>query len=102
MCTTHSDSYLLLHSLRYAVDIEQLAPTFVPTLHVLFSRPLPVTIIPQCYPAIPASDMDGLRQELIDWLANEALAGDKVAAEWILLCAIARVFVTGPYLRILH
>jgi len=46
--------------------------------------------------------MDGLRQELIDWLANEALAGDKVAAEWILLCAIARVFVTGPYLRILH
>lgn len=98
----HVDSLLLLYPPRYAADTEQLAPTFVPTLHVLFSRSLPVTIIPQCYPAIPTSDIERLRQELIDWLANEALAGDKVAAEWILLCAIARVFVTGTYFPILR
>jgi hypothetical protein len=90
----------LISSLRYTADIEQLTPTFVPTLHVLFSTPLPVTIIPQCYPSIPTPNTEGLRQELIDWLADEALAGDKVAAEWILLCAIARVFVAGPYLLI--
>ena len=97
MCAAHTNVPLLLSSFRYTSDIEQLAPTFVPTLHVLFSTLLPVTIIPQCYPAILTPNMEGTRQDLIDWLADEALAGDKVAAEWILLCAIARVFVTGPY-----
>ena len=92
---------MLLSSFRYTADIEQ-APTFVPTLHVLFSTLLPVTIIPQYYPSIPTPDMEGIRQDLINWLADEALAGDKVAAEWILLCAIARVFVTGPYRLILR
>ncbi|KAF8718540.1 hypothetical protein AX14_011788, partial [Amanita brunnescens Koide BX004] len=86
----------ILTSEPYTADIEQLTPTFVPTLHVLFSTPLPVTIIPQCYPSIPTPNTEGLRQELIDWLADEALAGDKVAAEWILLCAIARVQSRHP------
>ena len=70
----------LLSSLRYTADIEQL------TLFLFqHSTPLPVTIIPQCHSSIPTPNTEGLRRELIDWLAD--LAGDKVAAEWILLCA---------------
>ena len=30
---------------------------------------------------------------MISWIANEGLAGDHIAAEWVLLCIIARVYV---------
>ncbi|KAF8626177.1 hypothetical protein AX15_005063 [Amanita polypyramis BW_CC] len=77
-------------------DTELATPIVVPTLHVLFSTPLPITIIPQSHPTIVAPDAKELRDELITWLADEALAGDKAAAEWILLCTIARVQSRHP------
>ncbi|KAK2467094.1 hypothetical protein APHAL10511_001352 [Amanita phalloides] len=86
----------VLTSEPYSGDIEQPSTAFVPTLHVLFSTSLPITIIPHYYPAVSLPDADILRQELLDWLAEEALAGDKCAAEWILLCAIARVQSRHP------
>ncbi|KIL69545.1 hypothetical protein M378DRAFT_183981 [Amanita muscaria Koide BX008] len=66
-------------------------PTFAPTLHVLFSKVLPASLLPCHFPILDASYTNNLRHELISWIADEALAGDKGAAEWILLCAIARV-----------
>jgi len=60
----------------------------VPTLHVLFSQPLPPTLIPRTYPA--ENSTSALREELISWIAEEALGGDRDAAEWVLLTSIAR------------
>ncbi len=37
-----------------------------------------------------------LRSELISWIAHEGLAGDHEAAEWVLLCCIARVQSRTP------
>jgi hypothetical protein len=37
--------------------------------------------------------INGVRDELIAWIADEALAGDRMTAEWILLCVISRVLV---------
>lgn len=32
-----------------------------------------------------------LREELVSWMAEEALGGDREAAEWVLLVATSRV-----------
>ena len=71
------------------------SPTMVPTLHVLFLQPIPPTIVPRSYPYLPPNppSISELRDELIAWIADQALAGDRVTAEWILLCVIARVSV---------
>lgn len=57
----------------------------VPVLHVL------------CYqvdPAATPTNVDpSVRTDLIDWMSNEALGGDKDAAEWLLLQLAAKVFV---------
>jgi len=37
-----------------------------------------------------------IREELITWIADEGLAGDRSAAEWVLLCTIARVRSRHP------
>lgn len=67
----------------------------VPTLHVLFLQRIPPTIIPRSYPYLPPSStsINELRAELIAWIADEALAGDRLTAEWILLGIIARLSV---------
>jgi hypothetical protein len=39
------------------------------------------------------SDIAKIREELISWIADESLGGDRDAAEWILLISIARVYV---------
>ncbi len=66
----------------------------VPTLHVLFSNSIPTTIVQREYPEPSIfQDANTIRDELIAWLADEGLGGDRVVAEWILLCAIARVYV---------
>lgn len=66
----------------------------VPTLHVIFIRPLPPTVVLRTYPYGPSQNtVDGVRNELIAWIADEALAGDREAAEWVLLTSIARVCV---------
>ena len=70
----------------------------VPTLHVLFSRPQE----PAPYPYTPSELEDGvaetyhgriamIRDDLLSWIANEGLGGDRDAAEWILLTLIATV-----------
>ncbi|KAJ6606625.1 putative alanine racemase-domain-containing protein [Mycena vulgaris] len=69
----------------------------VPTLHVLFSRPLPPTIAPRVFPYSPVvSTFQPLRDELISWIADEGLAGDRHAAEWVLLNIIAKVQSRTP------
>jgi hypothetical protein len=97
------------------------ALTLVPTLHVLFTHTLPPTLVPRTYPAhLPGStdmgsytpahadsgndantdagidtetEMTKVREELVEWIAEEALGGDRDAAEWVLLVSIARVCV---------
>jgi hypothetical protein len=59
----------------------------VPTLHVLFSRPH--SYVSPLNGVSPPSVQ--LRDELINWIADEALGGDRDAAEWILLAAVAQV-----------
>jgi len=61
----------------------------VPTLHVLFSRTHD-HMLRSSSPDVPSAD---LRDNLIAWIANEALGGDTDAAELALLAAAARVFV---------
>jgi len=70
----------------------------VPTLHVVFSRPTPPTLAERSYPLLsdPLGSIENLRRNLISWIAEEALAGDYDAAEWVLLCAIARVQSRTP------
>lgn len=63
----------------------------MPTLHVLFSRPLESALFPAIYSARAA--VAETREELISWIADEALGGDRDAAEWVLLISIARVYV---------
>ncbi|KAG6816940.1 hypothetical protein H0H87_001455 [Tephrocybe sp. NHM501043] len=75
-------------------DLEIDTPKLVPTLHVLFSQKLPTTIIPRVYPNI--SHSHDTRDELIAWIADTALAGDRDAAEWVLLCTISRVQSRTP------
>lgn len=66
----------------------------VPTIHVLFTRPLPLTIVPRVFPYVPpVPPFQKLRDDLISWIADEGLAGDRDAAEWVLLCIIAKVYV---------
>jgi hypothetical protein len=69
----------------------------VPTLHVLFSQRLPLTIVPRPYPA--TVNMSAVQEDLISWVAEEALGGDRDAAEWVLLTCIARVYA-GDFLPI--
>lgn len=88
-----SSSPLTLNYTSVHSELDRDSPLEVPTLHVLFSRPLD-TYTSSTYPAtdleVPASQ---IREELITWIADEALGGDKDAAEWVLLAATARVWV---------
>ncbi|KAF9001982.1 putative alanine racemase-domain-containing protein [Cyathus striatus] len=76
-------------------SIESIPLLNVPTLHVLFSRPIPFTIVPRAFP-MPLLDVRKVRQDLISWVATEALAGDTLAAEWVLLAAIGKVQSRTP------
>jgi hypothetical protein len=61
----------------------------VPTLHVLFVRDDPPNIL-----GAPKDPIElNVREELLDWIADEALGGDRDAAEWVLLACVARVYV---------
>ncbi|TRM59431.1 hypothetical protein BD626DRAFT_462490 [Schizophyllum amplum] len=88
---------LTSESLQVADMDPAATPPLVPTLHVLFSQPLPPTIIPRVFPYAPSSSsVQDLRSELVSWLADEALGGDRFAAEWVLLCAMAKVQSRNP------
>ena len=60
----------------------------VPTLHVLFVREDRLNILETPKDSIEQP----VREELLDWIASEALGGDRDAAEWILLTCVARVY----------
>jgi hypothetical protein len=63
----------------------------VPTLHVLFIRKHPLDILS----ALKDPIRPHVREELLDWIADEALGGDRDAAEWVLLACVARVYVSS-------
>jgi hypothetical protein len=63
----------------------------VPTLHVLFIREHRLDILTT--PKDPIQQH--VREELLDWIADEALGGDRDAAEWVLLACVARVYVSS-------
>ncbi|KAI0747846.1 mini-chromosome maintenance replisome factor-domain-containing protein [Daedaleopsis nitida] len=90
-------------------------PQEVPTLHVLFSKTHASGVLPRTFPRIarrassnhteiPSGDLETpivhdnaqLRSELIDWIAEEALGGDRQAAEWVLFSCISRVQSRHP------
>ncbi|KAJ7070358.1 putative alanine racemase-domain-containing protein [Mycena belliarum] len=80
-------------------DLESPNVAPVPTVHLLFSRHLPLTISPRVFPYSPATTtFQTLREELISWIADEGLAGDRDAAEWVLLSIIAKVQSRTPAL----
>ncbi|KAF9810959.1 hypothetical protein IEO21_06763 [Rhodonia placenta] len=74
----------------------------VPTLHVLYIREHTATLLSRPYPSTATPDADEhsapakVRSELISWMAEEALGGDREAAEWMLLASIARVQSRSP------
>lgn len=77
----------------YCEDLEPSSEIIntIPTLHVLFTRETPSIIIPRSFlGSPPSSDPRKTRDELLTWIAEEALGGDKDAAEWMLLSAIAK------------
>ncbi|KAH9946368.1 mini-chromosome maintenance replisome factor-domain-containing protein [Epithele typhae] len=83
------------------LDDMQETPPEVPTLHVLFSKPHTSNILLRDFPraasvANDTQEPSALREELISWIAEESLAGDRHAAEWVLLSAIARVQSRTP------
>lgn len=56
---------------------------------------LHVTLVRAPFPDIPpephGTAATAVYEDLIDWISREALAGDKDAAELIILCSVARV-----------
>ncbi|KAI0646777.1 mini-chromosome maintenance replisome factor-domain-containing protein [Trametes meyenii] len=92
------------------------SPSDAPTLHVLFTRSHTPTIISRPFPRLErivlephaisadstqlserlAQDNSQVREQLISWIADEALGGDRVVAEWVLLSCIARVQSRHP------
>ena len=60
----------------------------VPTLHVLFVREHRLNVLE----ASPDPFQHHIREGLISWIAEEALGGDRDAAEWVLLTCVARVY----------
>ncbi|KAF9532404.1 putative alanine racemase-domain-containing protein [Crepidotus variabilis] len=69
----------------------------VPTLHVLFKNPLQRTIIPRSFPeASLKSSIQTVRKDLIQWIACEALDGDVIVAELILLTLLTKVQSRKP------
>lgn len=79
---------MTMRSILPRMDIEGESPPDVPTLHVLFTSSHQRSVVQRPYPTASSSSV---RQELIDWIASEALGGDVDAAEWVLLASIARV-----------
>ena len=84
-------TFLIMCSSKYRLHAETDVILDVPTLHVLFTRPQKLDVLPT--PGIHTTATEALQKELVSWIAEEALGGDQDAAEWVLLASIARVFV---------
>jgi hypothetical protein len=75
---------------RLSNDLENEEAVDVPTLHVVYTRPEPTF-------SASLSESAQCRDDLLTWLAEEALGGDVDAAEWMLLACIARVYVLSTH-----
>ena len=67
--------------------------TKIPTLHVLFA--VDASAIPQSAGILSKPAQNGpsnaIKGALVTWLAEEALAGDEEAAQWVLLMTVSQV-----------
>ncbi|KIP01863.1 hypothetical protein PHLGIDRAFT_79981, partial [Phlebiopsis gigantea 11061_1 CR5-6] len=79
----------------FRLDLEAETSADVPTLHVLFVRTHEQSLLTRPY---PSAHPPPVRQQLIEWIAAEALGGDLDAAEWVLLASIAKVQSRTPAL----
>jgi hypothetical protein len=70
-----------------SLDSEVESSPTVPALHVLCYR------VQSTSDNSPTEELASVRDDLIKWIANEALGGDDVAAEWLLLELSAKVSV---------
>ncbi|TCD63889.1 hypothetical protein EIP91_004798 [Steccherinum ochraceum] len=75
------------------LTLESDEPVTVPTLHALFVAPDERSSVARPY---LSSNSSQTREELVRWLADEALGGDTEAAEWVLLSTISRVTPFEP------
>ena len=66
----------------------------MPTLRVLFIREHRLDI----FVALPDPFQPQIREDLLSWVAEEALGGDRDAAEWVLLTCVARVYAFPNFL----
>lgn len=82
-----------LELLRIVSEAEPETVT-VPVLHVtLLQAPTPVIPFGPRGNALTAT-----YERLVDWVSEEALAGDRDAAELIIMCSVAKVYVYFPAL----
>ncbi|TEB36041.1 hypothetical protein FA13DRAFT_1762243 [Coprinellus micaceus] len=71
--------------------------TLVPTIHLLFARKIAPTLVPRAFPDSSfESPVQEVREQLVAWIADEALAGDKLAAEWVLISLVSKVQSRTP------
>ncbi|KAH6918815.1 putative alanine racemase-domain-containing protein [Coprinopsis sp. MPI-PUGE-AT-0042] len=96
--TTDLHSFIgILTSEARSASIESSETSPVPTVHVVFARPIPLGIVPRSFPdqaLLPG--LKDVREKLISWIADEALAGDRLAAEFLLLSIIPKVLSRSP------
>jgi len=85
---------LTLEEEHYEVNESNEPSLLLPTLHVLFHKPLAKSIAPREYPM--PNFTSSIRNALLNWLAEEALQGDLDAAEWVLLGCISSVQSRSP------
>ena len=83
-------SYSQRHRYHSESEEDTASDTLVPTLHVLFMRPHTHEASSSTSATSQPSSAE-LRDEIISWIADEALGGDREAAEWVLLASIGRV-----------
>jgi hypothetical protein len=65
----------------------------VPTLHILFVREHRLDI----FEPSPDPLQHHVREELLNWIAEETLGCDRDAAEWVLLTCVARVYACPSF-----
>ncbi|KAG1882914.1 putative alanine racemase-domain-containing protein [Suillus subluteus] len=69
-----------------SLDSEAVSSPMVPSLHVLCHK------VQSTDDASPTEELATVRDDLIKWIADEALGGDEVAAQWLVLELSAKVY----------
>ncbi|KAG1819613.1 uncharacterized protein BJ212DRAFT_1575877 [Suillus subaureus] len=70
-----------------SLDSEAVSSPMVPSLHVLCHK------VQSIDDASPTEELATVRDDLIKWISDEALGGDEVAAQWLVLELSAKVSV---------